>query len=144
MENLSRKNKETEKEVRSIIGDVLRQLRQANGLSLAQAAELTGSTPEHLSQLEDGEKGLNSVRMVQHIATIGGKITITPRHGDPIALNVPPLSASQKGYIQQQRADSIRHDQAHKNLDRIFGNPSSQKTDTDTPPVKKRRTRIDK
>jgi len=143
MENISRKDVETEKAVRVIIGNALRQLRQSNGLSLAQAAELIGSTPEHLSQLEDGDKGLNSVRMVQHIVTIGGRITITPTNGEPIEVEVPTFTDNQKGYNQYQRQESLRHKEAVKELNRMFGNPSSQKTDTDTPPVKKRRPRLD-
>lgn len=114
MEDTTRKDKETEKEVRGIIGDVLRQLRQSNGLTLAQAADLTGSTPDYLAKLEDGEKGLNSVRMVQHIATIGGKITITPQQGDPIPLNAPALTDSQKDNRQRQRADSLKQEQARR------------------------------
>ena len=114
MEDTTRKDKETEKKVRGIIGDVLRQLRQSNGLTLAQAADLTGSTPDYLAKLEDGEKGLNSVRMVQHIATIGGKITITPQQGDPIPLNAPALTDSQKSNRQRQRADSLKQEQARR------------------------------
>lgn len=142
MENISRKDAETEKEVRAIIGNALRRLRQANGLSLAQAAELTGSTPERLSQLEDGDKGLNSVRMVQHIATIGGRLTITPAKGEPIEVNAPPFTDNQKGYNQYQREESLRHNEAVRELNRMFGNSANQKTDESTPPIKKRRPRI--
>lgn len=142
MENISRKDVETEKAVRVIIGKALRQLRQSNGLSLAQAADLIGSTPEHLSQLEDGDKGLNSVRMVQHIVTIGGRITITPTNGEPIEVEVPTFTDNQKGYNQYQRQESLRHNEAIKELNRMFGNPYGQKTDEEPPTVKKRRPRI--
>lgn len=129
------KDTETEKKVRAIIGNALRQLRQANGLSLAQAAELTGGTPEYLSQLEDGEKGLNSVRMVQHIVTIGGRLTITPNNGEAIELKVPKFTDNQKGFQQFQRSESLRHKQAVQELNQMFSNDN-------TPTVKKRRPRI--
>lgn len=114
MDELTRKVKDTEKEVRRIIGDGLRQLRRQNGLTLVQAAKIIGSSPENLARLEDGDKGLNSVRMVQHIVTLGGKVTITAKDGTTIELQAPAFTDDQITSRILQREESLRQAEANK------------------------------
>ena len=139
--------------IKSAIGDALRQLRQHKGLTLADAAQLTGKTPEKLSQIEDGQKVINLPHFFQLVATYGGKVVVK---GDNLTIEidgVKPFTPDQLRAIHSQQDTARRRDEARRNLERMFGTtdtdthatgtaPASQKTDTDNPPVKKRRPRL--
>lgn len=147
------RDKEADTLIKSAIGDALRQLRQHKNLSLADAARLTGKTPEKLSQIEDGQKVINLPHFFQLVATYGGKVVVK---GDNLTIEidgVKPFTPDQLRAIHGQQDTARRRDEARRNLERMFGTtdtdtpatgttPASQKTDTDNPPVKKRRHRL--
>ena len=141
------RDREADTLIKSAIGDALRQLRQHKGLSLADAARLTGKTPDKLAEIEDGRKVINLPHFFQLVATYGGKVVVK---GDNLTIEIEgakPFTPEQIRILQRQQDNSRRHDEALHNLERMFGTgdtPTSQKTDTDTPPVKKRRPRLTK
>lgn len=147
------RDREADTLIKSAIGDALRQLRQHKNLSLADAARLTGKNPEKLSQIEDGQKVINLPHFFQLVATYGGKVVVK---GDNLTIEidgVKPFTPDQLRAIHGQQDTARRRDEARRNLERMFGasdtatsatgtTTASQKTDTDTPPVKKRRPRL--
>ena len=147
------RDREADTLIKSAIGDALRQLRQHKNLSLADAARLTGKTTEKLSQIEDGQKVINLPHFFQLVATYGGKVVVK---GDNLTIEidgVKPFTPDQLRAIHDQQDTARRRDEARRNLERMFGTsdtdtpatgtaPSGQKPDTDTPPVKKRRPRL--
>lgn len=108
MEEITIRNKQTEKKVRRLYGTALRELRQKGMLSMQQAADLLGSTPEHVSEVEDGIKSISSTRLLQTIASLGGTLYITTKDGTSISLDIPPLTEDQKKRRAQEREESLR------------------------------------
>lgn len=141
------RDREADTIIKLAIGDALRKLRQHKGLSLADATRLTGKTPDKLAEIEDGRKVINLPHFFQLVASYGGKVVVK---GDNLTIEIEsakPFTTEQIRAIQRQQDASRRHDEALRNLERMFGTgdtPSGQKTGTDTPPVKKRRPRITK
>ena len=147
------RDREADTLIKSAIGDALRQLRQHKNLSLADAARLTGKTTEKLSQIEDGQKVINLPHFFQLVATYGGKVVVK---GDNLTIEidgVKPFTPDQLRAIHDQQDTARRRDEARRNLERMFGTsdtdtpapgpaPSGQTPDTDTPPVKTRRPRL--
>ena len=147
------RDREADTLIKSAIGDALRQLRQHKNLSLADAARLTGKTPEKMAEIEDGRKVINLPHFFQLVATYGGKVVVK---GDNLTIEidgVKPFTPDQLRAIHGQQDTARRRDEARRNLERMFGTtdtdthatgtaPASQKTDTDNPPVKKRRPRL--
>lgn len=147
------RDREADTLIKSAIGDALRQLRQHKNLSLADAARLTGKTPEKMAEIEDGRKVINIPHFFQLVATYGGKVVVK---GDNLTIEidgVKPFTPDQLRAIHGQQDIARRRDEARRNLERMFGTsdtathatsttPASQKTDTDNPPVKKRRPRL--
>ena len=97
------------------IGNALRELRECAGYTLEEAAAMLQYNADKLDDIERGNRRINLHTFLQYVATYGGHITVdAPNRVIPLERYgaIPPFD------------------------------PSSQKTDTDTPPVKTRRPRI--
>ena len=145
------RDKDVEQGVRRIIGETLIRLRRKKGITAAEFCDTLGFSSGQYAELEQGQKIINVPRWLQCISTLGGWIEVHTQDGDTIDTRdiypVPGVRPEQAARNEQERQRTIerqrRHDEAVRELDKMFGNPSSQKTDTDTPPVKKRRPRLD-
>ena len=144
------RDKDVEQGVRRIIGETLIRLRRKKGITAAEFCDTLGFSSGQYAELEQGQKIINVPRWLQCISTLGGWIEVHTKDGDTIdtrdIYHVPGVRPEQAARNEHERQRAIerqrRHDEAVRELDKMFGNPSSQKTDTDTPPVKKRRPRI--
>ena len=136
------RNREADTLIKSATGDALRQLRQAHGLTLSQAAEKMGKDAVTLSAIEDGEKTINLPHWFQLVATLGGTVSVEDGKGFKATIDrVPPVTDEQIAARRGQQEKSRRAEESRRWLEDTF-TPSSQKTDIPTPPVKKRRPRI--
>lgn len=128
-----------ERDARIKIGNAIRSARQDNNMTLADVACSVGGTQEGISQVEDGQKTMNLIRFLQHVATIGGKVEVVSANGQRYDITAPPFTDKQKGTRQQIREDTQRREEALR-WARSFDTPDGQKTDT--PADKKRRPRL--
>ena len=99
------------------VGHALKRIREASGYTLQDVEDLTGYPAEKTHDIETGSKRINLHTFFRLVATFGGRVVLDgPNYRVPLdEYNIPPLT------------------------------PSSQKIDEDedTPPVKKRRPRLD-
>lgn len=128
------RDREADTLIKSAIGDALRQLRQHKGLTLADAARITGKTPEKLSQIEDGQKVINLPHFFQLVATYGGKVVVK---GDNLTIEidgVKPFTPDQLRAIHGQQDTARRREEARRNLERMFGTSGTATPATGTTP----------
>lgn len=111
-------NNETRNHIDINIGHGLRRLRESTGYTLEDMERLTGYSAAKLHDIETGSKRINVHTLLRMAATYNAIVVLDgPNCRVPLdEYPVPPFPDEEY--------------------------PSSQKTDTDTPPVKKRRPRI--
>lgn len=97
------------------VGHSLRRLRESTGYTLEDMERMTGYSADKMHDIETGSKRINLHTFLRLVATYGGQVILdAPNFRMAIdEYEIPPFT------------------------------PSSQKTDTDTPPVKKHRPRLD-
>jgi len=112
-------NNETRNHIDINVGHGLRRLRESTGYTLEDMERLTGYSAAKLHDIETGSKRINVHTLLRMAATYNAVVVLDgPNCRVPLdKYPVPPFPDEE--------------------------DPSSQKTDTDTPPVKKRRPRLD-
>lgn len=146
------RDKDVERGVRQIIGETLIRLRRKKNITASEFCESLGFSSGQYSELEQGLKIINVPRWLQCISTLGGWVEVHTEDGDTIdtreIYQVPGVRPEQVARTNGERQKSIerqrRHDETVRELETMFGAPDSQKTDIETPPVKKHRPRIKK
>ena len=111
-------NNETRNHIDINIGHGLRRLRESTGYTLEDMERLTGYSAAKLHDIETGSKRINVHTLLRMAATYNAVVVLDgPNCRVPLdEYKVPPFPDEE--------------------------DPASQKTDTDTPPVKKRRPRL--
>ena len=98
-----RKSKGARKASQTSIGQRLRMMRLARGLTLRQVEQSTGIGVSHLSQIENNLRNVNVAKLQALANCLGCSVAdFFPRSGDPEPefLRAKPLTPTQRGVLK--------------------------------------------